>query len=459
MKLTIISNLYPRPDQPARGLFNFQLFAALAEGASNECRVVCLVPEWRVWKWGDIRSWQADSIHDTMPSAGDVRGASYPILHPSSLPALYLPVFYLPLIGRDWSWMAHLAALKRVRHLTTGCDALFATWLYPDGVAVVEFAAANGIPVWIMAQGSDTFHLDHAARRRAILAACNKAGGVICVCRSLAERLISAGVDSRKVHVVPNGVDSAMFRCRPKKEAWKELAESRGEARFEFPVSAFTGRDTRIVLFVGNLVHVKGPDILLRAFAELVQGSKLRVQNSNFQSRISNFQLIVIGDGPMRKKLERLCSRLGIADSAYFLGCCPHKEIPLWMNVADCLCLSSRSEGMPNVVLEALASGLPVVASDVGACRDLLEAEPAARLVSLDKKRNGGSCADAASLLSKALGELLAEPVDRSEFAARHGKRGWSDQARQILDLMRGKSFEATSRGRKEFRLGGLVHK
>ncbi len=74
----------------------------------------------------------------------------------------------------------------------------------------------------------------------------------------------------------------------------------------------------------------------------------------------------------MRRELEKQADELGIRESVHFPGNRPHEEVALWMNAADCLCLPSRSEGMPNVVLEAVASGLPVVATEVGAVREVL---------------------------------------------------------------------------------------
>jgi glycosyltransferase involved in cell wall biosynthesis len=100
--------------------------------------------------------------------------------------------------------------------------------------------------------------------------------------------------------------------------------------------------------------------------------------------------------------------------------------MPLWMNFCDCLCLSSWSEGMPNVILEALASGLPVVATDVGACRDLLDDEPMARLVPPGD----------APKMAEAIGDLLSRTVDRPALAARNGKRSWADQAQEVLALI-----------------------
>ena len=81
---------------------------------------------------------------------------------------------------------------------------------------------------------------------------------------------------------------------------------------------------------------------------------------------------------------------------------------------------------MPNVILEALASGLPVVATEVGACRDLLEGEPMSRLVPPGD----------AQKMAEALGDLLSQTVDRPALAERHGKRSWEDQAQGVLALI-----------------------
>ncbi|MEW5801286.1 MAG: glycosyltransferase [bacterium] len=117
------------------------------------------------------------------------------------------------------------------------------------------------------------------------------------------------------------------------------------------------------VLFVGNLVEVKGVDRLLSAWQILVHELK-----PSF-----GIELLIIGEGPKRQKLEKQAKDAGIAGSVRFAGGKPHREICHWMRSAYCLCLPSRSEGMPNVVLEALACGIPVVASRVGEVPFLIE--------------------------------------------------------------------------------------
>ncbi|MDA0578079.1 MAG: glycosyltransferase [Verrucomicrobia bacterium] len=383
MKVLAITNLYPRPDRPQAGLFNAQLFRAMSAVLGQELEIWVLVPEWRAWRWGAIRAWRSPLQHDASTR--------------------YQPVFYVPVLGRRWSarlygWSARSVALR-----LRAAQVVFSSWLYPDGVMATRLAKVAGCPAWMMALGTDAHHLDARERARQIVAACGQAAGVVCVGAHLAQRLIQAGVSRERVHVVANGVDTAVFHHR-----------SADDARRGLGISGLA-QGTRLVLFVGNLVEVKAPEVLLAAFGQLV--------NRNAES----LQLVLLGDGPLAAALRAQAASLGLADRVRFVGRETHERVAMWMNVADVLCLCSRSEGMPNVILEALASGLPVVATDVGACRDMLAGEPAASLV---------PSGDAAAL-ARALRERLTAPVDRAKMAARHGQRTWRDQARDILELMR----------------------
>jgi glycosyltransferase involved in cell wall biosynthesis len=173
----------------------------------------------------------------------------------------------------------------------------------------------------------------------------------------------------------------------------------------------------RLILFVGNLVPIKGPDVFMESLS-LLQSSAFSPQPT-----VS----VIIGEGPLRRSLERRAKQLGLGDSVVFLGRQPHTEVARWMNVADVLCLTSRSEGMPNVVIEALVSGLPVVVTDVGACRELVADEPLARWC----------LSEDTQALARAMRDLLTGHADRAAMAARHAPRySWAQQARRILGLM-----------------------
>ena len=379
MRVLAITNLYPRPDMPTMGMFNHQMLAAMSRHA--EVGVIGLVPQWRLWRWGRIRQWQTP--------------------RPASFPVSYLPVPYLPLMGRDWSAALYRAALEK--HVDAGRgDVVYAAWLYPDAVAVAEWARRIARPVWVRVMGTDTFHLRAPARRRQILHACASVRGFVCVAQSQVAALREAGIDAARLHYVPNGVDSGKFHYRAPEAAVGVLNGA----------PPATGR--KRVLFVGNLVPVKAPDVALQSVARLLK-------------KQDDVDMVVVGGGALQPRLMKMAADLNVADRVFFAGRRGHDEMPMWMNLCDCLCLSSWSEGMPNVVIEALASGLPVVATDVGGCRDLLDGESMARLVPPGDIQG----------MADAIAGLLAQPVDRRALAARHGKRSWQNQADEILALMR----------------------
>ena len=418
-----VSNLFPRPDKPTCGMYNYRLFQemAVAIGIQNpESRIqnLCLVPSWKIWRWPAIRRWREPETIDHRPETIDrmqgeanatkskvygLRSNVCGLKSEVSLDTRYLPVFTLPLIGRSINWWFYLLSLRHFLLESEGhglksdvsSPTFYVPWLYPDGVAVARAIRGSGARLWLMALGSDTFHLQSSPRRRKILEACTQAEGIVCVAQVLADRLAAVGVPREKLHVVPNGVDATLFRYRSKEETLDcrpqttDLGDAPSVLRSN-ACSLMSDVSPSKILFIGNLVPVKGPDVMLRAFATLSQTIDHRPQSPDPRPKTidrkqaevdasrsdvcglkSKVSLLIIGSGPLRAQLERQARKLGIADRVHFLGNRPHAEVALWMNVADVLCLASRNEGMPNVVLEARASGLPVVATPAGAIPEL----------------------------------------------------------------------------------------
>ncbi len=137
--------------------------------------------------------------------------------------------------------------------------------------------------------------------------------------------------------VISNGVDVELFRPR--------------EAE---------GAQIPTVLFVSRLSERKGLHLLLPALGRLLNEGP-------------EFRLLVVGDGPMRSQLEQQTEQLGLSDIVDFVGLRPRSELPSIYRRGDIFCLPSASEGMANVILEALATGLPVVATDVPGSSELVE--------------------------------------------------------------------------------------
>jgi teichuronic acid biosynthesis glycosyltransferase TuaC len=393
-RLLLVTNLFPRPDMPRCGVFNAHFARALQVklkpetrnqksnpsefGLScNDCNVqrvtplhiLVPVPEWRVWRLRRIRRWQVPEEalvnqksesgnwkwgrgehkilgQKSAPSAFSFQFSAFPSVH-------YVPVFYIPVIGRALSGWFHMRALSRYRSLFEECDAVLGSWLYPDCVAAAAVAAEAGKQFWARLHGTDRFHLDARGRGAACRRVLDAAEGVFVNAEFMRQELVERGIEKGKIHVVRNGVDRDLFRPR--------TTDHRPQTADLRPP---TSDGVRTVLWVGNLVSIKGPDVALKAFAEMVHSHYTPL--STVHTLQSTVHLVVIGAGPMRGTLQELARGLGIEDEVTFLGSVPHEDVALWMNRADCLLLSSHSEGMPNVVVEALASGTPVVATDVG---------------------------------------------------------------------------------------------
>src|SRR5262249_36781248 len=149
-----------------------------------------------------------------------------------------------------------------------------------------------------------------------------------------------------RVVVQHNGVDGTEFQIRDKAEA---------RARLKLHP------DRPMILYVGNVKTEKGVGELVEAMARLTRrlGRK-------------DVELCVVGSGEILDKLKARTLELGLGPNIRFAGRQLHTEIPHWMSACDVFCLPSYAEGCPNVILEALASGRPVVASRVGGIPELL---------------------------------------------------------------------------------------
>jgi glycosyltransferase involved in cell wall biosynthesis len=257
-----------------------------------------------------------------------------------------------------WSWPGagqmhargmHASLRGRVNRLRREFpfDVILAAWAYPDGVAASLLADEFNVPVVQMVLGSDINELaQRPALQEQTVRALQRSPRVLAVSEALRQRVIELGVPGERVVTQYNGVNGDQFRIRDRAECRRELG---------LPT------DRRLICYVGNFRLEKGVDVLVEAMGRVAASGP------------TDADLVLVGDGPLGAELRERVAALGIARRVHFAGRRGHTEIPLWITAADVFCLASRREGCPNVVLEALATGTPVVATAVGGVPELLD--------------------------------------------------------------------------------------
>lgn len=365
MRLLFVSNLFPDSREPYRGLDNATLLHTLA--SRWEVRVLALRPmlPWRRGGW--------------LPRAEDVG------LQPG-----YVRTAYVPKIGHRLNHKLYARALRkhldRIRR-DSPADIVLASWLFPDACAVGELRGQFHHRFVAVAQGSDVHqYLQIPARKAVMKMTLADAAGIITRSADLARHLGVAGFRRDRLHPVYNGVDVAAFR--------PSTADERAAARRAFGVPEFAP----VVLFVGNFLPVKNPRAVLGAHA------KLRTMPG-----LSDARLVLVGGGPMERELREYAERLGT--QPVFAGRLDADGVARAMRAASVLALPSDNEGVPNVILEAFASGIPVVASNVGGISEVHRHEFLGRLV---PPRDESAFADA-------LHSVLLAPSEHARIAE-HGR-------------------------------------
>lgn len=215
---------------------------------------------------------------------------------------------------------------------------------YPDGVGGALAARALGLPYVVTVHGSDiNVYATRRGLRSQIRWALRGAIGVIAVSRDLEAKVrrLLHGAATPLSCIPCAGFDAGTFFPRPKAESRAALG---------------LGQRARVVMFVGQLVPVKGVDLLVEAWARLHRGRAVGSED----------RLVIIGDGRCRADLERRVATAGICENVRFIGTVPQAEVSRWIAASDLLCLPSHNEGTPNVIVEAFASGVPVLATRVG---------------------------------------------------------------------------------------------
>ncbi len=252
------------------------------------------------------------------------------------------------------------ALTAAVARYSAGCDVIHAHWTLA-GIAAWWTQPLHRLPFVLTVHGSDVFQAPRlpvvGGQTRAMLRRCSH---VVAVSRALADATSALGLPAAKVEVIPDGIDVERFQAGP---AEREP----------------------LVLFVGSLIERKGVHHLLGAWPAVL-------------ARCPEARLVVAGDGPERAGLEALARTLQIAERVEFVGSQSQAQVAAWMQRARLFVLPSLEEALGIVLLEALVSGTPCVATRVGGIPEVVTSE-VGRVVPPSNPE----------ALAAALGELLTD--------------------------------------------------
>lgn len=386
MKILSFTTLYPNNVWPNHGVFVRERMRHVHRRDGSQLRVVAPVPYFPPirtgprWKYSQV---VREEIRDGVP-----------IYHPR--------YFMTPKIGMiTYGTLMFLSVLPLMRrlHRQFDFDVIDAHYVYPDGMAAVLCGAYFNRPVVVSARGSDiNLFADLPLVRRALRYTLKRATRLIAVCDALKQQMIALGAEPGKITVVPNGVDAEKFRPMPRKDARRELQLS----------------ERRIVLSVGQLIPRKGFDLLLEAMSLL-----------NKEAPAVDAELVIIGEGEQRSVLEQRSVELGLADRVRLVNGVSHDELHRWYNAADVFCLASSREGWPNVVLESLACGTPVVATAVWGLPEIITSDGLGTLVERD-----------AAAIARALREALSRDWNQAIIRDYACSKTWDAAAEAVLKVL-----------------------
>lgn len=382
MRVLAITNLYPRPGAETIASFNRAQFKALA--VEHQVRVVAPIA------WPQmLREWMA-----SRPSPRHYRNRDgLHVDHPCYL--------FPPRVMRHRYGAYFLASIRRTVERAVHQfrpDVLLGCWAHPDGWATVQLAAHLGLPSVVKVHGTDVLiTVKDSRRRQRIIEGLRNANAVIAVSDNLAAQVVELGIPRQRVHVVSNGIDDALFTPGD-----QQVSRSRLE---------LTARG-KIVLFVGNLLFSKGAAVLIDACAKLRQ-----IEPS--------LHCVLVGGGRDRETLVAHAERLEMSQVITFAGPQSQDRLPDWYRAANVVALPSFSEGVPNVLREAMMCGRRFVATQVGGIPEIAGSDVGRMVPPGD-----------ADALSAALAAELSSPQEVSPAAARKRNTTWAASAARLVEVL-----------------------
>lgn len=289
-----------------------------------------------------------------------------------------------------------------------GYEVIDAHFAYPDGYAATLLARWLGTRSTITLRGTEVPLAKTRLRRRLMLKALTRADRVFSVADSLKRHVAELGADTGKIRVVGNGVDTDKFQPVPMDEARRQLG---------------LAMHAKVLIGVGGLVPRKGFHRVIACLPALMKSWP-------------DLHYLVVGgaspEGNNLQQLQELAAELQVADHVHFLGSLPPAELKLPLSAADVFVLSTSNEGWANVFLEAMACGLPVVTTDVGGNREVVNDGSLGTVVPFGDQ----------DALSRALDDALRRTWDRQQIIGYARDNSWDTRVEVLV-----REFKQLSQG------------
>lgn len=376
LRIAVISRYFPSSGEPWQGRSAYQTLRALRSEADvhvfypNSAYPSFLRPRSRLYAGLD---------YTYSPEGASVSYHDYP-----AVPLLSRP-FNGALVAR--TLLPHVQAFRP--------DLIFSIFLYPDSHAALRIARSLRVPLVAMGIGSDIHSIADRISAMYTRRVLRQADFLVTVSEDLRQKALAMGARPEASRSVINGCDLSIFHVRDRLDARRQLN---------------LDPDAQIVLYIGRMDLRKG-------LRELVEAStKLRASHPSLQ-------VYLVGEGPDRPMIMQAIESSGAAGYIHALPPCRPDDVALWMAAADLVTLPSYMEGCPNVVLEALACGRPVVATRVGGIPEIMT-DSCGRLI---PPRD-------ATALAQALDAVFSANWDAASISA-HRSRSWSAVARELMDI------------------------
>lgn len=376
LRVAVISRYFPSSAEPWQGRSAYEELRVLARHAE----VKVFYPNAAYPSWFKPRSRMYDRL-DLSYGTPDVAVNYF------NYPAL-------PLISRvSNGWMASRTLLPPVQ--TFAPHLIFAYFLYPEGFAALKLARELSVPLVVKAIGSDINRIGDPISRFHTRSVLRNADFLLTVSEDLRKKAVAMGAPAKKSRTMLNGCDHSIFHIG-----------DRHAARAALGIDG----DAISIVYVGRIDIRKG----LRELVEAVVSVRLQQPD---------VQLYLVGTGPDRNLIQERIKSFDAESYIHLQGACAPGDVPLWMAASDLVTLPSYMEGCPNVVLEALACGRPVVATAVGGIPEILNEECGCLVAPQD-----------VHTLAHGLATVLKRRLDAPAISA-HSTRTWETLASEYLKL------------------------